>query len=158
MTASPRPRLRFSLSQLIRLVIYCAVILGCLVPMIRPGGYGRGWDQVIFLVTLEAIALPLALTACTIALVRPGPGRSIAVTSLLLCSTAAVLAYALFASWSLIEPQLAAMRSPLKVPPNLIARSIVVLLDPAIGAAFVLLASRLARLLRAGRSASPVRD
>jgi hypothetical protein len=89
--------LRLSLSQMMKLVAYCAVVSACFAPMAN--FWRAGAVDVLTVVIFEAVAVPLAMAGTSFVLVAPGGRRDDLILRLLLASAAAAAA---FASWSFV--------------------------------------------------------
>lgn len=92
-----RPRIRLTLVQLMKMVIFCAVASACVAPMFHLWrvGIARASAVVVF----EAFLVPLVLAGLSFILVRRGPWKDDLIACLLLCSVSVALG---FAVWLLV--------------------------------------------------------
>jgi hypothetical protein len=95
-----------TIRQAMKLVAFAALTSACIAPGFRVWELGIGTAR--DLVLLEAATVPLAWAAASFVLVRRGPSRDRAVTSLMLCPVSIGLGYAV---WCLL-PLLRAIGSP----------------------------------------------
>jgi hypothetical protein len=89
-----RPRIRLTLVQLMKMVIFCAVASACVAPMFHL--WRVGVAQASAVVVFEAFLVPLVLAGLSFILVRRGPWKDDLIAFLLLCSVSVALGFAVW--------------------------------------------------------------
>jgi hypothetical protein len=147
-------RLRLSLVQVMKLVVYCAVASACVAPMVQlwrivvvDAGSLQG---LVAVVLFESVLVPLAWVALSLLLVRRGAWRDGLICTLLLCSVSVALG---IASWSLFAYTIPAYGNPFERV-GLSALTLHVMVILTLVAAILWLSFRLWRCLRAGGTSS----
>jgi len=114
-----RDRLTLSLLQVMKFVVYCAVALACVTPMLnlwQAGVMHGGAPEGLFGVAIfEAVVMPLAWVGLSFVLIRRGAWRDGLITALLLCSVVVALG---FASWLLVAYTIPQYGNPYAGPAN----------------------------------------
>jgi hypothetical protein len=146
-------RLRLSLVQVMKLVVYCAVASACVAPMVqlwRIVVVAGSLQGLVAVVLFESVLVPLVWVALSLLLVRRGAWRDGLICTLLLCSVSVALG---IASWSLFAYTIPAYGNPFERV-GLSALTLHVMVILTLVAAILWLSFRLWRCLRAGGTSS----
>jgi hypothetical protein len=112
-TESNRIPLKFSLLQLLKLVILCAAVCACIAPAVHL--WETGVANAAGLVVLEGVAVPLVLATLGFLLIRRSSRRDRFITIGLLCSVSVAVGFAIwvlsFMVWS-FSPGVATQSRP----------------------------------------------
>jgi hypothetical protein len=154
MESATTRRLRLSLVQVMKLVVYCAVASACAAPMVRLWriGFVNGgtFQGLVSVVLFEAVLVPLVWVGLSLLLVRRGASRDGLICALLLCSVSVALG---IACWSLFAYTLPVYGNAFAWVALLLNAMVILTLI----AAMLWLSPRLWHYLRAGGTSSEPR-
>jgi hypothetical protein len=89
-----RPRIRVTLGQFMKLVIFCAVASACVAPMFHLWRVGVAQGSAV--IVLEGVVVPLVLAGLSFFLIRRGPWKEDLIAFLLLCSVSVAFGFAVW--------------------------------------------------------------